>query len=112
MNIERIVTRKIVDQVKHDLHVNGMNPVIERLIATEPELWNAIVMGARHINDLLAQNELAESVRSDAYTAARWTAIVAVESLHRGFYELWRGTHIGTLLEQIDPNLSGDGGAE
>jgi hypothetical protein len=105
MNHERLVSQRIIEDVRRDLYDQGLHSAVKHLIDIEPELWDSIVVGTSQINERLIKAGVDDTIRNDIYVTARWTSVVAVEALRRGHYRLWCGTHIGTLLEQMDPTL-------
>jgi hypothetical protein len=105
MKPETLITKELIVQVKRDLYPLGLREVEQRLQSIEPELEAFIRDCASRALEHLEGWNLTSDVPANISESVRWAALLAVEAIRRGHYELWREMALGTRLEQLDPTL-------
>lgn len=101
---DRLITAQLVEDTVSQVCDMSLEEVIGELKTSEP----ALVAGIRRFPQYAIAGipeALSMQTRSQI-SHALWRAIlVAYRCQRQGHYRLWAGTHLGTLLEQLDPSL-------
>lgn len=101
---KQLIDEATVEAARERVLKHGYLPSARALCKEEPDLHYAV---SRISVDALSGVECVPSEAHDAAHRAIWEAVLlAVESYRLAHYRLWRGTAMGTLLEQLDPGLA------
>ncbi|HEV2294524.1 MAG TPA: hypothetical protein VGR35_11765 [Tepidisphaeraceae bacterium] len=86
---------------------DGADAVLARLRAREPVIMKYLMENWDEVyRQLRRQPPLPEQCMA-MRKKLTLTIVVALTAQSKAQYRLWRGTSVGTLLEQIDPGLAG-----
>lgn len=101
---DRLIEATLVEDTVAQVCEMSLEQVIGELKASEPALVAGIRRFPQHAISGIPE-ALSMQTRSQI-SHALWRAIlVAYRCQRHGHYRLWAGTHLGTLLEQLDPSL-------
>ncbi|HEV2294525.1 MAG TPA: hypothetical protein VGR35_11770 [Tepidisphaeraceae bacterium] len=101
---KQLIDEATIEAARERVLKGGFLPAARIVCKEEPDLHYAI---SRIAVEALSGLEGMPLEAQDAAHRAVWEgALLAVESYRLAHYRLWRGTALGTLLEQLDPRLA------
>src|SRR4051794_3831129 len=101
---DRLIDEGLLAAVQERLRVTGRLVAEKALKHAEPQLHYAL---CRISMDALADLEgISEEVHGAVHDAVFRAALLSIEAYRVAHYQLWAGTVLGTVLEQLDPALA------
>ena len=103
---KQLIDEATIEAARERLSKVTYEDSVRQLRADEPDLHYAV--GRYAVDALNGLEELPQGADEAAYAAVWRGVLLALEAYRLAHYRLWRGTAMGTLLEQLDPALGGD----
>lgn len=102
---DKLVFREMLKVSESRIWRMGPEAALDDLYDAEPELASQLEASLtwvfQQLHSASVPDALVQKVRNDVAL----TSLTLIAALRKAFYHLWRDTHIGTRLAEIDPKL-------
>ena len=98
-----LIDAAVIRAAQQKIHAAGPDVSLARLFEEEPELF--FVVSAHAVAALGDLDGVTREMRIRAHNSVWIAALTALESYRLAYYQLWRGTEMGSVLEQAEPSI-------